>query len=345
MDTTVEDSSRRSSFAESSVTVTIPVPSPSEIDRALVPVEPRCLEDSCDSQAVGLISNECGTVSTQFAPTDILNDLEEIYAKVQKAKHDSELAISQEKDKRIDLERQLAEKEEQLQKALADKNSLMEALAEKEDEVESLREKLDEDNERFQELGSILESFRILKADETEKEIPSESSVNIETQPTTGNTNPPVFPSSSSSSSNLMGSDAPLSLTEPPSSTKQTVDASVQTESESRITVKTAADDKIKSQKNNHGVDRTKSDIGFYCLCGSEMKTRYDLRDHIRSKDPSSYVFQCSRCDKTFWRTTDLRKHMMKRHQLRYSFYGCRTCGSQFSTFVELLNHHRGVHK
>lgn len=338
MNTTAEGSSRRSSFAESSVTT--PEPSSSETETAIVPVpvEPLCLESS-DCQVT--ISNDCVPIIPKPITTaDILNDLNDIYAKVQNAKFVSELVILSEKDKRIDLERQLANKEELLQKALADNNSLAEALSEKEAEVESLKQQLDVENQRSQELGKFLEVFRILKAAKAEEETTSDTSADIEPIQTAGNTNPPVLPSSSSS--NRLD-DVPLSLPQPTLPTVQTAEASVQTNSKSRIFVKTGTN--IKSVKMNHGFDRKKSDAGFYCLCGTELKTKYQLRDHIRGNDPSSYVFQCFRCDKTFWRTTDLRKHMMRQHQLRYSYYGCRTCGSQFSTIVELMSHHRVVHK
>ena len=78
--------------------------------------------------------------------------------------------------------------------------------------------------------------------------------------------------------------------------------------------------------------------LGFSCkFCPSVFENKWLLKRHSDSVHDSGVLFPCDRCEKTFGREDNRRRHMISTHEAQE--FICPTCKRVFSRKDHMLRH------
>ncbi len=92
-----------------------------------------------------------------------------------------------------------------------------------------------------------------------------------------------------------------------------------------------------------HGIDTSRSSLGFICFCGQQCANKPNLKKHIK-RFTAERKFICKTCKKGFLAPSLLQRHMRGVHKVvSNGSIGCHKCGELFPTNMELYHHFRIV--
>ncbi|XP_054167441.1 zinc finger protein 845-like [Oppia nitens] len=86
----------------------------------------------------------------------------------------------------------------------------------------------------------------------------------------------------------------------------------------------------------------------FICeLCGQGFKRKFILEKHIHIHDVNRQkTYQCSECDKSFYKSHALKEHMLSKHSTEKSFKcGINGCEDKFQSVYQRTLHRQSVHQ
>lgn len=97
-------------------------------------------------------------------------------------------------------------------------------------------------------------------------------------------------------------------------------------------------------QPQQHGIDKTKSRNGSFCLCGKKFKDKRSLMSHIQyhTMDPK---FFCKICGRRFKKSNALKVHlrMHTKEAKKSTMKSCELCGQKFRTKEQLTRHQAAI--